>query len=1074
METHHQIRKKADRIFFGKILFSLISVICGTLFLKTVLSEILLEESIQKYEDTAGSLLDETKKSYLYKQTYAENLANTYHEGSQAITKNLAGYIEKNARFTFTDQRAADELLDFSDSFLIAGYEENGTVLFSSCASGVDLDSYVTKENFDLLKECTGDFIYAAGEEFGQYLYSTKCRAEGRDFVLVAGFDADILLGQIREVADLDSLISDAAAGSSVELCVLDKTDQTVAYFDDDEETEITGKAISETGLSEAVLEDGYAGKQTFCGDEYYVLSRELDDELVLLSAVKTAELRQSDRYIRFWSVSGFVLIMLLCLVYAVIVRNDFVRNRTVTETKEVSQGKTESKYFNLSVFRKVFPLMLSGAFLIGCLSFYTQTLAEVSRAIRNSRQVLEGVTLRYEDRSIGNESTRQFYSRRYTYPAKIIAAMFEADPTVLNEDSERIYTVFNKEGERVPVKDDEGNPLKTVWSSKELQELCSVNTLASIQIFDEDGRTIAANNEEGFYIAEREGDEVVQAYQKVLAGELDFYMEDLEYKPEDNLTYALCGFSYCTAKDAEGKTVYLPLEEYRTDEHGQYGEITTHRSMLRIGLYSSILNYLLPEDNLDVILKSDILSNGFVMLFDPEEGHKCIYSNYDEHIGRTAAQLDISETAFNVQDYYGFSRFNGGRYFMVFRHYKYLEDYYIATAIPCQYMYRARLRIAMITSLFSLVIILILVLLAGFTNREEEILFESSTEPRNRLDRVIFNIILPSGRKAATMTAAARWDNRRIPWRERTPEQKLLFLVTMGGAGVILYVIIMSMIYRRLPSEISIMSYIIGGQWDKGLNVFALTACGMTAVFACAIITIVRIPLLALRTMFGTRGETVSHLVLSFIRYGICIGSIFFSLYLLGVDAAGLLASAGLLTLIIGLGAQSLVKDILAGLFIVFEGEFRVGDIVTINSYRGTVADIGLRTTKIMGFDGNVKIFANSEISGVLNMTKSESFAGSSITIEYGQDLEYVEAVFNRELPKLKEENENIVIGPNYGGVSQLGESGYTIAVSCRCEEKNVFGVTRFLNRALLRICEKNNIRVAYPHMKIVNDEEK
>ena len=71
----------------------------------------------------------------------------------------------------------------------------------------------------------------------------------------------------------------------------------------------------------------------------------------------------------------------------------------------------------------------------------------------------------------------------------------------------------------------------------------------------------------------------------------------------------------------------------------------------------------------------------------------------------------------------------------------------------------------------------------------------------------------------------------------------------------------------------------------------------------------------------------------------------------------------------IVGLGAQSLIKDIIAGIFIVFEGEFRVGDIVTIKEFRGTVLDIGLRTTKIMGMDGNIKIYNNSEISGITNV---------------------------------------------------------------------------------------------------------
>ncbi len=166
-------------------------------------------------------------------------------------------------------------------------------------------------------------------------------------------------------------------------------------------------------------------------------------------------------------------------------------------------------------------------------------------------------------------------------------------------------------------------------------------------------------------------------------------------------------------------------------------------------------------------------------------------------------------------------------------------------------------------------------------------------------------------------------------------------------------------------------------------------------------------------------------------------------------------------MSLVVGLGAQSLIKDIIAGIFIVFEGEFRVGDIVTINNFRGTVTDIGLRTTKISG-GGNVKIFNNSEISGVLNMTKETSVASATIGLEYGQDIDVVEEVLNRELPLLKENNDKILDGPTSLGVSELAERRFTITVIARCSEQNVREVNRFLNKSLLQIFNRYGIRIA------------
>ena len=120
------------------------------------------------------------------------------------------------------------------------------------------------------------------------------------------------------------------------------------------------------------------------------------------------------------------------------------------------------------------------------------------------------------------------------------------------------------------------------------------------------------------------------------------------------------------------------------------------------------------------------------------------------------------------------------------------------------------------------------------------------------------------------------------------------------------------------------------------------------------------------------------------------------------------------------------------------------------------------------MGVDGNIKIFNNSDISGVLNMTKEASVAASTISIEYGQDIDYVEAVLARELPALKENNPQILDGPTYLGVSALGASGVDLTVICKCFETDVKGVGRYMNREILKIFYRNNINVPFPNVTV------
>lgn len=105
--------------------------------------------------------------------------------------------------------------------------------------------------------------------------------------------------------------------------------------------------------------------------------------------------------------------------------------------------------------------------------------------------------------------------------------------------------------------------------------------------------------------------------------------------------------------------------------------------------------------------------------------------------------------------------------------------------------------------------------------------------------------------------------------------------------------------------------------------------------------------------------------------------------------------------------------------------------------------------------------------------MTKAASVAASTINIEYGQDIAYVENVLTRELPLLKSKDQRIIDGPQYIGISALNDSSISLTVICWCEEENIAGVTRYLNKELLNIFYRNNISIPYSHMIVELDEE-
>ncbi len=212
-------------------------------------------------------------------------------------------------------------------------------------------------------------------------------------------------------------------------------------------------------------------------------------------------------------------------------------------------------------------------------------------------------------------------------------------------------------------------------------------------------------------------------------------------------------------------------------------------------------------------------------------------------------------------------------------------------------------------------------------------------------------------------------------------------------------------------------------------------------------------------------RQITVVRLINNMVKCVATVIIIIAVLALWGIDTTALITGAGVLTLIVGLGMQSLISDVVAGLFIVLENEFNVGDIVTIDGFRGTVVAIGIRTTKLDAL-GNIKIVNNSDIRGVLNQTVNPSTAKSLIDIEYGESLERVEEIVKTKLPDIKVEG---VLGSiSYDGVAALGASGVTLQFTALCNEGDIFAVQREMNKRLKTMLDENGVGIPFNQLVV------
>ena len=215
-------------------------------------------------------------------------------------------------------------------------------------------------------------------------------------------------------------------------------------------------------------------------------------------------------------------------------------------------------------------------------------------------------------------------------------------------------------------------------------------------------------------------------------------------------------------------------------------------------------------------------------------------------------------------------------------------------------------------------------------------------------------------------------------------------------------------------------------------------------------------------------RGTAIIDILCSLIKYVSVIVLLFFVLQACGVDTTAVVTGLSIVTLIIGLALQPLLQDVIAGLFIVFEHVFEVGDIVVIGGFRGTVKEIGIRTTRIEDAGGNVKVINNSELRALVNMSDQLSIAACDIGIEYGESLERVEAILKEHLDEIKKEIPEIVEGPFYKGVSELADSSVNLKFVAKCKEGSKYQVERDMNRQFKLLFDHYNINIPFPQVVV------
>lgn len=220
-------------------------------------------------------------------------------------------------------------------------------------------------------------------------------------------------------------------------------------------------------------------------------------------------------------------------------------------------------------------------------------------------------------------------------------------------------------------------------------------------------------------------------------------------------------------------------------------------------------------------------------------------------------------------------------------------------------------------------------------------------------------------------------------------------------------------------------------------------------------------------------RQQTILRLLQSVLSYVVYFSAILAILSAVNIDIAGLLAGAGIAGLAIGFGAQSLVKDIITGFFIIFEDQFGVGDYIQLNGASGTVIEIGLRTTKIKGLNGEMHIIPNGAIGEVVNFSISNSIAIVDIGIAYNADIELAEKLVQQYLDGLQEQYEEIVDAPKLLGMLNIVGAEVTMRITVETLPMQHHKISRIIRKDVKDIFDSNGIDIPYPQMMIYDRDK-
>ena len=279
---------------------------------------------------------------------------------------------------------------------------------------------------------------------------------------------------------------------------------------------------------------------------------------------------------------------------------------------------------------------------------------------------------------------------------------------------------------------------------------------------------------------------------------------------------------------------------------------------------------------------------------------------------------------------------------------------------------------------------------------------------------------------------------------------------------GYIVFITLMAVItfIAAITMKWPAFTFIFGGLWSRGLHLFSLWAALYVLAVTLSLELLLRRLLRNSARQADLRTRTVLKLTDSFVSYATVILLLVVILYMFGVNTVALLASAGIVSIAVGMGAKDMVSDILAGLFLAVEDSVHIGDDVTVGSWKGRVTNMGIRTTEITDENSNVKIMNNSRISDVVNMSRQKTSCVLELVLQVSTGREETEKLLAAAVETASDEMPQLYGSLQLEEIEDISKKSCKVRLSYICSEAAREAVTEELREYMKKQVEQDGIK--------------